>query len=124
MVKGVKMQVQRVQNNTNFTGNFLKTYSFKRLEQNLNVTEKASWKKIVSDVENTKDDYYWWFSFYKINNGTGETAHMGRLDPEGKPYMEAMFTEEVKTDSDGLKVFERLHKWYKENVKDYRGVNR
>ena len=114
------MQIQRVQNNnTSFKGSFFKDYGFRRLEKNLSNKEKEGWHKIVKDIENSNDNYRWWFSFAKLPNSSEEWARIGRMDPFGLPYRPAMFIADVKKDSDAITAFEHLHNWYKENVKGF-----
>ena len=112
------MRVQRVQNdNTNFSGRFLKNVHFRQLEQHLYGTQKESFEKIIRDIEETKDNHVWAFSVEKM--GAVRVARLSRIDEKGVPCS-ADFATEYKSDSSSLELFERLRRWYKYAVKEFK----
>ena len=63
------MKISSVQNYSytpNYKGSFNKDYAFREFHKSLVGTEKDTFETIIKNIENTKDDNWWWFDFKKI----------------------------------------------------------
>lgn len=102
----------------NYRGSFVTGGAFRELKQSLNSTEKDIFETIIKNIENTKDDNWWWFDFQKIHNGTMKLAIIGKMKKDGSPQKPGYFLDEAKN---SLELFKKLATWYKKNIEGYKG---
>jgi len=115
------MKINAVQNynySPNYKGSFYKENAFKKLEQSLTGPDKDTFNKIITSIENTKDNHRWWFDTPTIRNGSMKLAVIGQLNEDGTPKRPGYFLDEAKN---SLKLFQQLATWYKNNVEGYQG---
>lgn len=114
------MKISSVQNYSytpNYKGSFNKDYAFREFHKSLVGTEKDTFETIIKNIENTKDDNWWWFDFKKIHGGAIKLAIIGKLNPDGTPRYPGYFLDDEKN---ALKLFKKLAEWYKNNVEGYK----
>ena len=115
------MQINAVQNYSfapNYKGSFSKEGAFKEFEKSLQGTDKDLFEHIITSIENTKDDYHWWFDFKKIRNGVTKIATMGLIEKDGTPRTPGLFLVEAEK---SMEIFKNLSRWYKNNIEGYKG---
>ena len=80
----------------NYKGSFFKEGAFKELEKNLKGKDKDTFEKIITNIENTKDNHKWWFDTPSIRNGRLKLAVIGKFNEDGTPQKPGYFLDEKK----------------------------
>ena len=114
------MKVSSIQNYDmpNCKGSFNRDYAFREFEKSLSGKDKDTFETIIKNIEESKDNNWWWFDFKKIRNGAEKLAIIGKMNPDGTPRTPGYFLDEAKN---SLDLFKRLGIWYKNNIEGYKG---
>lgn len=108
------MQVQRVQNHTNFTGKFVDNYALRKFIAGLDTLEADTFAKCVKDIEQVNDGKK--FVYMPLLTGEMRVAKIHELNKNGEPIYPAKFAN--KEGKKPINVFEQMASWYKSYGKD------